>query len=231
MSKLLPVNLLVFVLLIMCTAKAADLTNDEADTWLEDDSEQRALSVNEGQLVFLKHPPGKPVHHHDNKLLITRKSLTDGWVSLHQCHENLDKVSLAEIVFNKDRIRDLKVESYKNIEKVWVDGSSVQLKNVGDAAKLCISAQSKALHIDGTGRYSLRNGPYMRKFLDGYYPLHVTIEVDYPATLLSFVSVEPKEQPGFQLRQSAGVLHIDAWFEGKLKTNIVFRSSRASEPN
>jgi hypothetical protein len=231
MSKLFRVNLLVFALVSLGAAKAADLTAEEADTWLEDDSGQRALSVNEGQLVFLEDPPHKPVHHHHNELLITRKSLSDGWVGLHQCHENLDKVSLAEIVFNKDTIRGLQVESYKNIEKVWVDGPSVQLVNVGDAAKLCIRAQSKALQINGAGRYSLRNGPYMRKFLDGYYPMRVTIEVNYPTTLLHFVSVEPAEQPGFKVQQSAGALHIDAWFEGKLKTNIVFLGFNSSKPN
>jgi hypothetical protein len=46
---------------------------------------------------------------------------------------------------------------------------------VEPGARLCLSAQTRALRNTGNGYFNLVNGPYMRKFLDGYYPMRVTL--------------------------------------------------------
>jgi hypothetical protein len=67
------------------------------------------------------------------------------------------------------------------------------------------------------------NGPYHRKFLDGYYPLRLTLTVRYPTDLLAYQDMQPPPQPGLTLRQAGQALTVEAWFEGMLNTEIRFR--------
>ena len=72
------------------------------------------------------------------------------------------------------------------------------------------------------GRYYLKLGPFMRRFLDGYYPLHVQLEVCYPA-FLQLVSASPVNA----LRHTSGrksYAEFDLWVVGKLDIELVFRS-------
>jgi hypothetical protein len=186
-----------------------------------DDEVQRALRVNEGNLVFLAQPPAKPVHHHRNRIAIDENSLDSGWVTLDQCHENLDVFERVEIVFDETRVSDLRVVSASEIGIARAEGASVQLQDVRAGARLCIALRSRALWREGR-EYELRNGPYMRKFLDGYYPMHVTMEVRYPAQRMRYRDVVPVPQPGFSASDAGGVLAIDAWFEGRLTTRVRF---------
>jgi hypothetical protein len=62
----------------------------------------------------------------------------------------------------------------------------------------------------------------MRKFLDGYYPMRVTLDIKYPPHLLKLLDISPPEQPGFQHIESPGSIHLDAVFEGQLTTLIQF---------
>jgi len=62
----------------------------------------------------------------------------------------------------------------------------------------------------------------MRKFLDGYFPMRVSIDIKLPANL-SFVAIEPVEQKGFKVIKEKQSLHLDAWFEGRLVTRIRFK--------
>ncbi|MEJ2059416.1 MAG: hypothetical protein P8Y64_02860 [Gammaproteobacteria bacterium] len=192
------------------------------DAWLNDDSEFRAEQVNEGTLVFLRHQPAKPTHHHENHIVITRDSLRNGWIRLTQCHEHLDAVPRAQVVYNKHRIRNLRITVANGIERAWIEGASVQLVDIGHHARLCVSAESRALWKNPDGSYSLRNGPFMRRFLDGFYPLHVSMSVEYPHRLLKFESISPRPQTGFRFWKDVGGLHYDTWFEGKLRTDIRF---------
>jgi hypothetical protein len=99
----------------------------------------------------------------------------------------------------------------------------VQLRNVSEGARLCLSAETRALHDGGNGYYALHNGPYMRKFLDGYYPMRVTIEVTYPAEALTLLDVSPAAQDGLRIVEAAGSVRLDAVFEGELRTVIQFQ--------
>jgi hypothetical protein len=68
----------------------------------------------------------------------------------------------------------------------------------------------------------------MRRFLDGYYPLHVTIEIELPSDCLHFQGITPPQQRGFQVQQKPNRLFIDTWFEGQLQTAITLAKSDCS---
>lgn len=183
---------------------------------------ESAHNVNEGVLHFLDTPPAKTVHHHHNRIRIDDDSLLSGWVSLNQCHTNLDPVPRAQITFREGFVRDLRVDASTHIERTWVEGPSIQLVNVEPGARLCLSAQTRALRNTGNGYFNLTNGPYMRKFLDGYYPMRVTLEIDYPPRTLHLIDIAPQAQAGFTLDTRSGVIRVDAVFEGELLTLIQF---------
>jgi hypothetical protein len=202
------------------------MTPEDLQQWLEDDSEQRAIEVSEGELAFLPSQPsradGRPLPHSFNRLDIDAASIDTGWVRLEQCHRGLDAVAEAQVVYRYREMRGLRVSSTANIGRAWVEGASVQLQDVWRDARLCIDAEVRVFYRNPDGGYSLVNGPYHRKFLDGYYPYHVTLEVHYPADRLAFRTTRPSAQPGLVVTAAPGTLTLDAWFEGKLNTEIRF---------
>lgn len=180
--------------------------------------------VSEGQLRFLTVLPDKPVHSHQNRVTITDRSLVDGWVRLDQCHEDLDAVPSAQVVYRNGRVRNIEVVSAGNIGRAWVTDSSVQLEDVQRGAVLCIRAETLALSRNGEMSYNLSNGPYMRKFLDGYYPMRVSMTVRLETDKLRFVESIPEEQPGFKVWRQDREVGYDAVFEGVLTTVMRFDS-------
>ncbi len=182
-----------------------------------------AGSVNEGALHFLTAPPTRAPHHHQNRIRIDAASLENGWVRLTQCHDRLDAVPRAQITFREGHVRSLRVLEATHIESTWVDGASVQLAGITPDARLCLGAETRALRDRGEGFFVLQNGPYLRKFLDGYYPMHVSLQVDYPAALISVVDVSPPSQPGLTIEEHPGTVRLEALFEGALTTLIQFR--------
>lgn len=219
------IRLLAFlVLLIHATLAAAQQpTRQELEDWFNAPPDPSAANVNEGELVFLTRPPGKPVHHHHNQLTINDSTVRDGWAKLVQCHENLDKVPATQIVFREDRVHDLKVLSYSGIEKAWVEGASVQLRGIGDSAKICLEVQSKVLYKQPDGTFHIANGPFMRRFLDGYYPMRVSMEVIVHSKKLRFMDITPAKQQGFKVSIAPKLVSFDAWFEGRLNTLLRFK--------
>ena len=209
---------------------AADLTTKEMEDWFNADPEKTAAEVNEGVLVFLNKPPAQLVHHHDNSVVITKSTLKDGWSVMTQCHQNLDQVPRAQIMFNRERTRALKIQSYSGIKRAWVEENSVQLEDMGPGAKLCVTAESHNLVNNGDGTYSLFNGPFMRRFLDGYYPMRVSMNVRLASSEMKFVEIYPTNQAGFKVWQTPREMHFDAWFEGKLITEIKLKTTKKREP-
>ncbi len=179
--------------------------------------------VNDGDLRFLPNAPtDRLVHHHQNRITLTPDSLDSGWVRLEQCHQHLDPVPSSQIVYSQDRIRALRIVRTENIERAWVDENSVQMENIRHDALICIEAESLALRNDGPNAFVLNNGPYMRRFLDGYYPMRVTMTVNLGSTGLRFDSLTPTAQPGFRVDVSQTEVGYDTWFEGRLTTAIRF---------
>ncbi|MCU0934191.1 MAG: hypothetical protein MUE86_07100, partial [Thiobacillaceae bacterium] len=82
-----PSNKFAFAFLLFLPAAVAWATPTEEELFFKS-----VADVNEGALRFLATPPARPVHHHQNKIVITRDSLSSGWVGLEQCHHHLDAV-------------------------------------------------------------------------------------------------------------------------------------------
>ncbi len=178
--------------------------------------------VNEGPLHFLANPPTDPVHHHQNRIVIAESTLSDGWARLEQCHSDIDAVPSSQITYGTDRIRAIRVTRADNIGRAWVEGHTVQMENIAPRATLCIEAETRALEPDGPRGFQLRNGPYMRRFLDGYYPMRVSMTVRFPERWLRYRDIDPAPQPGFNVRATASEISIETVFEGSLRTAIRF---------
>jgi len=220
----LPVSLVVlsggWVSAISASAEQAD---QDWPAWVDAEysDRQRIAAVNEGELVFLHAPPPGPVHHHRSRIVITRQSLADGWVLMEQCHERLDRVAEAQIVFNPGRTRALEVLSFHNMDKAFVESNTIQLRGIREASKVCARLETKALHSLGVQIFELQNGPFMRRFLDGYYPLRLSIHIEYPPHL-ELVDYAPENQPGCAVTSAPGHVGVEALFEGELRTRFRF---------
>lgn len=218
---------LIFTLFLLAYAfnsPAREYTQQEMDDWFNAPPEPSAADVNEGELVFLTRPPAKLVHHHHNVLTLSDQTVLDGWGELRQCHENLDRVPATQIVFREDRVRKLRIVSTHGIASAWVEGATVQLKQVGPNAKICVALESKVLYPQPDGTYHISNGPFMRKFLDGYYPMHVSMEVIVKSKKLRFYDITPAKQEGFRVSIRPRLVKFDAWFEGRLNTLLRFKA-------
>lgn len=200
------------------------MTPDEQEKWFNEDDDFSPDQVNQGELKFLHKPPEKPVLQSTNVLTISQDSIENGWVLLEQCYRHLDPVPDAEVVYQYKSIRGLVVTSRRNIETVLVKGQSVQLGNITPDAELCVRAEVRIFYKNANGTFSLVNGPFHRKFLDGYFPYHVTLIINYPSSLLSLVQTNPGVQPGFNVKNTGDVILIDTYFEGMLNTEITFQA-------
>lgn len=185
------------------------------------------FAINEGELHFLTEPPAEPPHRHTKRLRVTPDSLQSGWVVAEQCHYQLDQVSAMEIVFGKDKVRKLKVVNAQNIGELWIEGPTVQMKNVGADAFVCIASENRILARNIAGDYVLTTGPFMRRFLDGYFPMQVSLEVDYPEKLLQFDNVTPAELK-LHTVGGAGHLKVDTLFEGRLTIALRFTDKKGA---
>ena len=182
---------------------------------------QRIAAINEGELVFLQKPPPGTVHHHRSRILIARRSLTDGWVRMEQCHERLSQVEEAQIVFTPGRTRALEIQSFRNMDAAFVESNTIQLRGIREASQICARLETRALHDLGMQRFELRNGPFMRRFLDGYFPLQLSLRIEYPPDL-ELVDFTPEDQPGCTVSLAPGLVTVEALFEGELRTRFRF---------
>jgi len=208
-------------------ANNGHLSEEELEAWFNSDIDlsEQVAKVNEGQLKFLDKPGKKPVYQAHNRITLLPMSDRDGWVNLSQCHTQLDAVHLAQLVFPEYTLRNLTVTESRGIEIALVEEKSVQLTNVGKDAKLCVSMQIQALTAQGEDRYMLTNGPFQRRFLDGYYPLNVLLLVEYGGSGLHPVMTHPVAQSGMRVTDDGQRMGIDARFEGVLRTQVLFKKN------
>jgi hypothetical protein len=204
------------------------MTPDEQEKWFNEDDSFSPAQINEGELKFLTKPPKKPVLHSLNVLTVSQDSIENGWVLLEQCYKHLDPVPDTAVVYRYKSMRGLRVTSKRNIETALVKGQSVQLSNITHNAELCIKAEVRIFYKNPNGTFSLVNGPFHRKFLDGYYPYHVTLKINYPSSLLKLIKTSPEAQAGFKIKESNNVIFIDSYFEGILNTEIIFQPHQLS---
>ena len=175
-------------LLMLYPAVAA---SDDPEAWLEADDNTTTLSVNEGNLEFLREAQDRRILQTRNRLTITPASLRNGWVELHQCQSNLDPVSAVEVVYRYHGMRKLRVISTRAIGHARVENNSVQMTDVQKGGEVCIEAEVQVLNKTGAGQYQLTSGPFHRRFLDGYYPLRLDYRIHWPADMLQLETVLP----------------------------------------
>jgi len=181
-----------------------------------------ASEIADQDLRLLTGPVVPAPHHHSKHLIIRLDSLKSGWVVDRQCHEHLDPVPAMQVVFGAGKVRNLRITRHENIGSAQVEGNSVQLQQIRANAVLCLESENHALGFDSTlNQYVLTSGPYMRRFLDGYFPMQVSLNVEYPAQLLRLVEIQPPE-----LRPGAGTqpgrVQINVLFEGELRIRLRF---------
>lgn len=181
--------------------------------------------ASEAELHFLAEPPQQAVHHHSNRITIDQRALETGWTRLEQCHTNMDALGATQIVFREGRIRAIEVLSTSNIDRARVEGPTVQLDGVREGAEICLKAETHNLERTGETTFVLRNGPFMRRLFDSYFPLHVTLTVYFPSEAVTFRAMEPSPRPGLELQQETGKVSIEAWFSGALRTRLRFQAT------
>ena len=196
------------------------------ENWFDDDSDLSIKDVNEGELIFIAPITDKSILHSGAVLSITEKSLQTGWVVLDQCYRNLDPVGKMDVVYRYKNLKQLKITSSDNIGEAKVDGQTIQLEDVSSSATICVQAEVQILEKTSQDSFVLSNGPYYRRFLDGYYPYHVTVSISYPAEKLKYTRISPAPQPLFEVVQQPGKLLVDTWFEGVLLIDIKFIHTR-----
>ena len=205
-------------------AVPAEQTPDE--DWFDENSDPSIENVNEGELEFIAPITDKSILHSGAVLSITEKSLETGWVGLDQCYRNLDPVAKMDVVYRYKNIKQLKITSSDNIGEAKVDGQTIQLEDVSSSAYICLQAEVQILEKTSQDSFVLSNGPYYRRFLDGYYPYHVSVSISYPAEKLKYTRISPAPQPLFEVIQQPGKLLVDTWFEGVLLIDIKFSHTR-----
>lgn len=174
----------------------------------------------EGQLRFLAVHPDPSAYRYESRVRITRDSLESGVVSLTTCHYQLDPIRKIVIVYNPKRLQNLEIASATRIGGLEVQGHHVTMTDVQRGATICIDLESKALdRIDST-TYRLMAGPLMRRYFDGYLPMHARLMFEWPAHLLELKQTNPSPQPGVQLMQDSSSAELDITFAGRLVANI-----------
>jgi len=229
-----PVKILIlYIALLACYtdfvyANAA-VDKGAAEAWFNDDSDLLIEDVNEGVLNFIAPITGKKILHSEAVLTITDASLEAGWVGLQQCYRNLDPIGETDVVYHYKNIKQLKITSLNNIGEARVNGQTIHLQDVSASAYLCIQAEVQILEQVNDQNFTLSNGPYHLKFLDGYYPYHVTLSIRYPADRLKLTHILPAPQPLFKVIKQPGKFFLDTWFEGVLLIEIKFSGAAGSK--
>jgi len=194
----------------------------EQERWLNEEDDSDVSHVNEGQLTFILPPSDKPPLHSVNHLTIDQNSIDNGWVKLQQCYKHLGVLDQVEITYKYRFMKQLSLVSKKHIGNARVTKQSIELSNVKKNAELCISADVRIFYQNPDLSFSLINGPFHRRFLDGYYPYRLTLKINYPEHLLLFNNSTPKQQKGFVIQKNNNQILIDTYFEGILNTEMHF---------
>jgi hypothetical protein len=225
--KTCAISLILFCYLILPAHVCSEPGNSEfenAEQWFESDFKDTD-EVNEGQLEFIAPVTDKNVLSSIAVLTVDDASMTSGFVKMQQCYRNLDAVPLLDIVYQFKAIKNLQIERAENIEKATVKAQTLELENVGKHAEVCVTAMVKVIEQTDSKHYVLRYGPYYRRFLDGYYPYHISLTVNYPSRDFSVENIIPHQQEYFQVKQAQNRLSVDTWFEGELLLEFVFRKT------
>ncbi|WP_028486680.1 hypothetical protein [Thiomicrorhabdus chilensis] len=205
-------------------SQSLDGLTPQEKAWLLDDSNLDAMTVASEQLVW-SDKANKQSYWLKNELKINTDSLKTGWVQFSQCHFQLDPVPKIEVAYHPENTRNLKVVAYQGIERAHATHHRVVLTNVTRGAQVCIQGESRTLTLLESGFY-IQRGPYMRKFLDGYYPMIVEeiIELNkIRAVLVKHTPINPKAK---ESASSGGSYRFAYSFEGQLRPYYEFNTAQ-----
>lgn len=207
-----------------CLLVSVPLLLSASDTdWFNDDWEDRADSLSEGELIWHEGKVVNSTSVTSLSVVIQEDSDRHGWVGVSQCHSGLAKVPAAQLVFEDRPVRNLKIEQVVNIEHAVIEGGSVQLNGVKADAKICVQSEQQILYKLDQHHWALISGPFQRRFLDGYYPMQLQVEVQWPMQQWRYIRSRPAKGPLIESEQ--GHLVMKAHFSGRLKTALVFQQS------
>ena len=218
-------TLLTLLLSVVSLNAVAELTPEQLESWFNNDSMDmpEEAAVRDEKLRFILKTNKQNIPVTNKTYRISTDSLETGWVVIEQCYHNLDPVPQLEVVYEYQYMRNLKVTQRSQVGKLWIEGQSVQMENLSKGASVCTSAEVKILRHTDNGKYLLLAGPFKRKFLDGYYPMHVKVTMHYPIETLVLDEMFPEAAPGFKVTQAAGLIQIDTRFTGKLYLAMSFK--------
>lgn len=211
---------------LISTNAVADLTPEQLETWFNNDKLDmpEEAAVQDEVLRFILKTKKKNIPLTEKTYRINADSLKTGWVIIEQCYHNLDPVSQLEVLYEYQEMRKLEVTHQHLVEKLWIEGQSVQMENLSKGAAVCTKAEVKILRHADTQKYLLLAGPFKRKFLDGYYPMQVKLNIHYPAKQLAFDEMFPAPAPGFNVSKTNDSISISSIFTGKLYLALSFKS-------
>lgn len=219
----------------------SDLTPEER-AFFEDDSFFETLEVQETPIKWIDPNKTHGQYALENTITILPDSVKTGVVGFTQCHLNLDEIRAIDIVYNPQTTKTLRVISTKGISQSKAFTSKIELYGVEKGAEVCIEGKNKTLEFNQTNQsWRLARGPYMRKFLDGYYPMHVAETISWPSETLNWKSTDilqeqpslksakftplfstsqplpsNPQKPSFEINHKQGWIKSNYWFEGKL---------------
>jgi hypothetical protein len=188
------------------------------------------LNIGSEELHILTSAPAHPPFYHGKTLTLTGDSLETGWVTNRQCHRNFSKIPRLEINFREGSVRNLEIVRAENVGPHEVVGSGIKLEDVRPETVICLTGEARVLTRDDSGRYRLLTGPFFYKFLDGYFPVEVELNIHYSSELLSFSGSNPAPAPGVNVTGRAGELRFQSVFEGKLWVELFFERKAPNAP-
>lgn len=192
-----------------------------AADWFDDDWEDRVDNLSEGELIWYKGTPREGTSLTSLSIRFLETSAREGWVEVGQCHSQLASAPAAQLIFDGRPVRKLRVEKVVNIKKVGIEGESVQLSGLKTGAEICVRSEQQVLHRLDKHHWALISGPFQRRFLDGYYPMQLELNVEWPEGQWRYMKIKPTDGP--VVRTTDGQLHLQAHFSGLLKTALVFQ--------
>lgn len=202
----------------------SDLTPQER-AWLLDDSELNDLVNALDNLVietrFIEPFDLSDHYYMTNQIDLNSESLQTGWATLTQCHYNLDPVARLQIVYHPEHTKNLTILEDQAIDLSRVEDTSIQMNSLQKGAKICVQADTYALKAQKNG-YRIERGPFMRKFLDGYYPLYVELNINWTGLPLALSDTLPNQQTGVEIEHQYQSLKAGYWFRGELRPQIHF---------
>ena len=192
----------------------------EEKAWFLDDSNLDAMAVASENLIW-SDKASKENYWLKNSLEINTQSLKTGWLEFSQCHYQLDPVPKIEVTYNPKHTRNLKILSYQDIDEATALKDAVVLMNVKRGAQVCIQGESQTLTPLDNG-FSVQRGPYMRKFLDGYYPMIVEESIKLNLLNARLIKQTPVKPEKTQKDSDGSLYHFNYAFEGQLRPYYEF---------